>query len=96
MLGCAPITCAAQYIGVPTTTLSTAVAVRARAGQGLGVGIVLDMLDAAEHAKLATVTGPSPAANVLQVRQIMQGHDDVEDLIMNYAVSSLLPGWMPR
>jgi len=87
---CAPITCAAQYIAMPTSTLSALVVVQARAGRGTGFEIVLELLDAAEHTKLAGVSGPAEF-NVFQVRQIMQRHDDVADLIMSYAISGLLP-----
>ena len=90
VLDCAPITCAAHYIDMPTSTLSALVVVGAHAGQGTGFEIVLDLLDAAEQSKLAAVSGPTEF-NVFLVRQIMQRHDDVDDLIMNYAISGLLP-----
>lgn len=94
VFGCAPITCAAQYIRVPTDELSARIVERQRAGRSLGIDTVLDMLDmldTAEQQKLAAVTGPSLAANVFQVRQIMQDHDDLEDLVMTYLVSGVLP-----
>src|SRR4051794_1085945 len=56
---CAPITCAAQYIEMPTSTLSALVVLRARAGGGTGFEVVLDLLDAAEHTKLAAISGPA-------------------------------------
>ena len=88
--GWAPITQAARYIDVPVNTLSAHVIEHARAGEGLGFGIVLDMLDAAETAKLAAVSGPTES-NVFQVRHIVEEHDDLEELVMAYAVSNLLP-----
>jgi hypothetical protein len=85
-----PLTCAAAYIGVPVNTLSAGVVERQHASGGLGFEIVLDALDTAEQAKLAAITGP-PQFNVFEVRQIIQDHDDLEHLITQYAVSTLLP-----
>jgi hypothetical protein len=92
--GCTPITCAARYIGVPTDTLSASIVERARAGQGLGFDIVLDMLDRAEQRKLAAITGPAEF-NVFEVRQIVRDHNDLRELILNYAAGSPIAPRMP-
>ena len=43
-------------------------------------------------AKLAAISGGSPALNVFQVRQILLDHDELEVAgIMTYAISGLLP-----
>jgi hypothetical protein len=88
---CAPIACAAAYIGVSEPTLSAEIVNEVRRTGLLGMTGVLRRLDAAQSQKLAAIgTTNDAAADALTRWSIRSTHDAVRDLLLTYAISGLI------
>jgi hypothetical protein len=88
---CAPIACAAAYIGVSEPTLSVQIVNEARRTGLPGMNEALQQLATAQSEKLAAVGTSSDAATHALIRwSIRSTHDAVRDLLLTYAISGLI------
>jgi hypothetical protein len=91
---CAPLACAADYIGVTTNDLAAIVALGNRSGRGgglAGMNLVLKLLDAARQTKLGVGVDPHGPVREASVEEIVAAHDRIRDSLAEYAVSGLVP-----
>ena len=90
LLQCNPIACAAAYIGVPASDLSSAAQAESRRTGLGGMTIVIEKLDAAEKDRLSA-TGPTVGPMQALARySIVATHDALRDLLLAYAVGTVV------
>lgn len=87
-LECAPIACAAAYIGVPERSLATDIANEARRTGIIGTAVALDQLDTALSLRLTTASGGDVGA-ALDRWSAITIHDAIRDLLLTQAYTGL-------
>ncbi len=88
-LGCEPITCAADYIGVPTPTLRVDIANHAMQTGTLGTQIAIDQLDIARARQLSALPVAPDGSLDMSHWNVIARHHAIRDALLHQAVTAL-------
>jgi hypothetical protein len=87
---CAPIACAADYVGMPADVLEGAYIEGEHSGIPLaGANLVILLLDSAERLKLSALGAADTPAELVEAHQILATHDEDRDAVVNQITASL-------
>ncbi|MET0459140.1 MAG: hypothetical protein ABW195_07825 [Ilumatobacteraceae bacterium] len=87
--GSDPMTLAAAYIGVPTSTLAVDIVEETGRTGVLGLQVAVDQLDSAMAAKLSALPPTTDQGTVMAYLSVVAGHHDIRDALLDRAVTTL-------
>ena len=84
-----PITLAAAYIGVPTSTLAAHIVTETRQTGTLGIQVVIDQLDEAMARQLSALPPTIDESIIMAHYSVIASHHTIRDALLDQAVTGL-------